>query len=212
MRLIVVLLLALSTLPLRAQDAPADFTALLQAHNAARSALGIAPLQWSAALADEAQQWAGLLQRESCALRYDPDPARREKTGQNLFRAFGSTPYEGYRRTSAEAAARWLREGEKYDHATHRCQPGLGSQCGAYLQMIWDTTTALGCGRARCERAEVWVCHYSPRGGQDDLKPYGNTPQQTPVAEPAPVLHCSAQGPTPAEQFSEAVGEKLAPP
>jgi hypothetical protein len=164
---------------------------------------------WSSDLAAEAQQWANQLVSENCQLRYDPDPQRRETTGQNLFRAYGNAPYAGTKRTPAEAAARWVREGQQYDHATHRCKPGLGSQCGAYLQVIWETTTALGCGLSRCDAAEVWVCHYTPRGGQDDLKPYGNAPQSSPVAETAPVQECGWQGPTPAEQFSDAVRERL---
>lgn len=201
------LLSLLAASPLQAAE-PARFGGMLSAHNAARSAVGVAPLAWSDALASEAQQWANQLAGEDCKLRYDPDPARRETTGQNLFRAYGSTPYPGYKRTPAEAAERWVREGQQYDHARHRCRDTLGSQCGAYLQVIWEKTTALGCGQARCAAAEVWVCHYAPRGGQDDLKPYGNLPQASVVAEPAPVQQCGWVGPTPAEQFTDAMIEK----
>lgn len=211
MRLLAVFLLALITLPIRAAETPTDFAGLVDAHNAARRAVGVAPLAWSGALASEAQEWANQLASENCKLRYDPDPKRRETTGQNLFRAYGNAPYQGYKRTSAEASDRWIREGQQYDHATHRCKPGLGSQCGAYLQVIWETTTALGCGRARCDAAEVWACHYAPRGGQEDLKPYGNQPQVSVVNEPAPVQQCGWLGPTPAQQFSDALSDKLPP-
>lgn len=195
-----------------AQHAPEDFAGLVNAHNQARRAVGVAPLAWSPALATEAQQWAEQLGREGCKLRYDPDPQRRETTGQNLFRAFGSAPYEGYKRTSEQASARWISEGERYNHSTHQCQPGLASECGAYLQVIWEATTAIGCGRARCETAEVWACHYAPRGGQEGLKPFGNPAQQSPAAAAAPpVQQCGWQGKTPADYFGEALQEQLSP-
>lgn len=212
MRITALLLLVLAALPLHADEVPADFAGLIESHNSARRAVGVAPLLWSNTLAADAQQWANQLASEDCRLRYDPDPTRRETTGQNLFRAYGSAPYEGYRRSSAEAAERWVREGEHYDHAVHRCQVGIGSQCGAYLQVIWEATTALGCARARCPAAEVWACHYTPRGGQDDLKPYGNAPQASPLAQTIPVQQCGWLGPTPAEQFGEALSNQLATP
>lgn len=211
MRLLV-LLLVFAALPLSADNEPADFTGMLSVHNTARSAVGVAPLQWSNALAAEAQQWADQLAGENCQLRYDPSPQRRETTGQNLYRSTGSTAYEGYKRSAADAAARWLREGQSYDHGSHQCKSGLGSQCGAYLQVIWDRTTALGCGRARCASGEVWACHYAPRGGQEGLKPYGNAPQAAPVSEAAPAQQCHWTGPTPAQQLGDALSEQFNAP
>jgi len=200
--------------PTRADEEPAGLRGMLAGHNAARQAVGVAPLAWSTALAAEAQQWANQLVSENCQLRYDPNDARRETTGQNLFRAYGAAPYEGYKRTAADAVARWVREGESYDHRSHRCLAGGGSECGPYLQMIWETTTTLGCAQARCPSAEVWVCHYTPRGGQEGLKPYGNVPAMSvaPAAAP-PVQECGWQGPFPdaAEAFSEALQERLPP-
>lgn len=207
--LLIPLCLLLGTQPATADTEPAHFSGMLATHNAARTALGLAALGWSDALASEAQSWADQLARENCQLRYDPNPIRRETTGQNLYRAYGSAPYEGSKRSAEEVAARWLREGSHYDHATHQCKPGLGSQCGAYLQAIWGTTTAMGCGFARCAAAEVWACHYTPRGGQDGLKPYGNLPQASPAPAVAPVQECSWQGPTPADQLSDALQERL---
>ena len=205
----IALLLALASCSVRADVVPTDFLGLLDEHNASRRAVGVAPLVWSAALAAEAQNWANQLSREDCKLRYDPDPQRRETTGQNLYRAFSGAPYQGYKRTSSEAAERWLREGSHYDHARHQCKQDVGSQCGAYLQVIWERTTAIGCGRARCETAEVWACHYAPRGGQEGLLPYGNQPQASLVAEPAPVQQCGWLGPTPGQQFSDEVERQL---
>ncbi len=212
MRLLALLLLIAVALPIRADDEPADFAGMLAAHNAARAQVGVAPLRWSNALALEATTWAKQLAGENCQLRYDPDSERRKTTGQNLYRNLGNTPYENYKRSATDAAARWVREGEQYEHTTQQCKSGLASQCGAYLQVIWDATTALGCGRARCATGEIWACHYAPRGGQDDRKPYGNAAQLSPVAEVVPVQQCYTLEPSKAQQLGDALDRTLNTP
>jgi pathogenesis-related protein 1 len=199
-RLIAVLMLALgSLLPgvLQAQAEPPGFEGMLGAHNGIRGAVNQPPLRWSAQAAAQAQSWADQLARENCAARYNPDMARREKYGENVFRATAGQPYQGYRRTPAQVVSRWNEEGRDYDHNLHQCRNQGGTQCGPYLQMIWGATEEVGCGRARCETAEVWVCNYTPRGLQDGVKPYGNPPAPPAVSEkPQEVmvgaLECSA--------------------
>lgn len=182
--------------PVSAAPEPADYAGLVAGHNALRAQVGVPPLAWSGDAARSAQAWADQLASEGCPLRYSSDMARRETTGENLLQAWGSTPYEGWKRTPAAVVERWSSEGLYYDHASHRCNAPQGRQCGQYLQMIWETTTAVGCGRARCETREVWVCHYTPRGNQEGLKPYGNPPP-APV-EPPEVLGCSIDDAMPA--------------
>ncbi|MDM4768870.1 CAP domain-containing protein [Solimonas sp. SE-A11] len=199
-RLIAALMLALgSLLPgvLQAQGEPPGFEGMLGAHNGIRGAVNQPPLRWSAQAAAQAQSWADQLARENCAARYNPDMTRREKYGENVFRATAGQPYQGYRRTPAQVVSRWNEEGRDYDHNLHQCRNQGGTQCGQYLQMIWGATEEVGCGRARCETAEVWVCNYTPRGLQDGVKPYGNPPAPPAVSEkPQEVmvgaLECSA--------------------
>lgn len=198
LRLAAALLLAAFTASVPAQAPstaePADYAGMLAVHNSTRAAVGVPPLRWSAEAAAQAQGWANQLARENCATRYNPDPQRRELYGENILRASASGPYQGFRRQPAEVAARWAEEGRLYDHATHRCRMSGGTQCGQYLQMIWETTEVVGCGRARCETGEVWVCNYTPRGLQEDLKPYGNPLPQAAAPEPVVIgaLECSA--------------------
>lgn len=194
------LLLALLALgsTAHAEPEPAEFAGLLTGHNALRAPLGLAPLGWSSANAASAQAWAAQLAAQGCALRYSSDPARRETTGENLLKAWSTTAYDGYKRTPAAVVERWSSEGLYYNHAQHRCQAPQGRQCGQYLQMIWETTTELGCGRARCADGEIWVCHYTPRGNQEGVKPYGNPPPQ-PVAPPE-VFGCSIDDAMPGPQ------------
>lgn len=195
----------LLVLPARAQIAPlpaepssgepAEFAGMLAGHNRLRTGLGLPPLRWSAAAQAQAQGWANQLARENCALRYNPDDARRERYGENLYKAYSGQPYEGYRRTVADVLQRWEDEGRHYDHQRHVCSATSGPRCAQYLQMIWETTTDLGCGRARCATGEVWVCNYTPRGGQEGLKPYGNPPPPPPEAAECPLPPRAYEGP-----------------
>ncbi len=175
---------------------PAEFAGIVAAHNQARSPLGLRPLRWSDEAAGVAQGWANTLATQSCRAAYNPDPERRERYGENILRSSSSAPYQGWLRTPAEVVSRWQAEGEKYDHSAHQCRDRSGTQCGQYLQMIWEQTEVVGCGRARCESAEVWVCNYTPRGLQEGLKPYGNPPPPLPEPEvEVSALECRAVGP-----------------
>lgn len=177
-------------------DEPPMFRGMVDAHNAVRGPLGIAPLRWSPLAARQAQVWADQLAAEGCAARYNPDPLRRELYGENVLRAFSAQPYEGALRQPAEVVARWAAEGADYDHQAHHCRLSTGTRCGQYLAVIWGRTEVVGCGFARCPSAEVWVCNYTPRGGQAGERPFGDPVARVvatrPVASatPAPPQMC----------------------
>jgi hypothetical protein len=53
--------------------------------------------------------------------------------------------------------------------------------CGHYTQIVWKTTTRLGCGVALCDQNspfmgfpkwEFWVCNYAPPGNYNGQRPY----------------------------------------
>lgn len=192
LRTLLAALLLLSCLPAGAAGEPPGFEGVVDAHNALRREVGVPPLRWSEAGARQAQGWAEQLAREHCVARYNPDETRRREWGENILRVTAAAPYEGFRRRAPEVVARWAAEGRQYDHRQHRCLQTGGTQCGQYLQMIWETTEEVGCGRARCESGEVWVCNYAPRGLQEDLKPYGNPPPEPPAPVTIGPLECSA--------------------
>jgi len=89
----------------------------------------------------------------------------------------------------------WLKESTKFHAGTFPdvCD-GDWSQCAHYTQMIWPTTTNVGCGLAPGGGFNWLVCRYSP-GGNKDGKPVGQAPVLaannvvTTVEKPKPVRY-----------------------
>jgi hypothetical protein len=92
--------------------------------------------------------------------------------GENVFSYWRGGAYEGWRKTPEYVVDRWTSEGQWYDHETNTCNAPKGSVCGHFTQVISTYTTHVGCGRARCKSAEVWVCNYAPPGNYKGVPPY----------------------------------------
>jgi uncharacterized protein YkwD len=135
-----------------AARAAADQKALLDAHNVARAKHCLAPLSWSVEAALAAQKWANLCKREADnSFMHDPD---NEKFGENLAWGGGLG--------AAESVGLWYEEIKDYDFKApvFTEQP----QVGHLTQMLWRTTTHVGCAMALCGGENYWVCRYSPPG------------------------------------------------
>lgn len=149
---------------------------LLDQHNSVRRAehAGLPDLTWSNELAAFAQTWATHLANDNnCGLTHRSGSERQlggATTGENLFAGWVSSAYSGYRWSAADVIASWSGEKADYDFATKSC--AAGKACGHYTQIVWKTTTAVGCGRARCAQGEVWVCNYLPAGNYVGQNPY----------------------------------------
>jgi pathogenesis-related protein 1 len=132
---------------------------LRAAHDQARTAVGVGALTWSTEIAAHAQAWANQLAANNCQLAHRPN----NKYGENLY-------WSSHSATAAQVVATWVGESTHYDPATHTCAPG--QICGHYTQVVWSKSTRLGCGRATCGTAEVWVCDYDPRGNYNGQAPF----------------------------------------
>jgi pathogenesis-related protein 1 len=133
---------------------------ILAAHNAWRKKVRVPPLQWSSSLARFAQQWADTLQGQGC----NPEHRPANKYGENIEWAGGQNL------TPEKVVELWGREEASYNYVANSCQ--AGKNCLHYTQLVWRSTTAVGCGVARCSNSEVWVCNYAPPGNWVGKKPY----------------------------------------
>ena len=144
----------------------------VMAHNHGRNAEKIPALHWSSALADIAQDYADTLKtREACELRH----SKSSDLGENLFWASPIISSEGgskvQRLTPTHVIDDWGSEKNDYRYSTNTCF--VGKMCGHYTQIVWESTTEVGCGKAICpDKSQVWVCNYKPAGNFVGQKPY----------------------------------------
>jgi pathogenesis-related protein 1 len=152
-----------------------DTESVIAVHNKWRAEVGVSEkLRYSPELAVSAQAWADNLKRTNhCQMRHSKPDGRY---GENLFWASALTWSDGRRELQKVSARKvvdsWGSEREDYDYAKNDCTPG--KMCGHYTQMVWRTTTVVGCAMAVCEdtQEQVWVCQYQPAGNWVGRKPY----------------------------------------
>lgn len=151
---------------------PAGIDQMLTAHNAARQAVGVPDLTWSAELAAYAQDWANQLMGAGGNLRHrSPAEQTLQNVGENLSGS-QATSAGGALQHADRVVTAWVAEQADYDYASNSC--AAGQVCGHYTQVVWRDTTEVGCGVARNADAtrEVWVCSYAPVGNYVGERPY----------------------------------------
>jgi hypothetical protein len=163
------------------QVSAADQEAIMNLHNQYRAAVGVAPLTWDDQLASDAQKWAddlvqrgGGLAHDNPADPNDPDTGNAKGEGENL--AGGES--------AATAPTQWFSEKSKFDAATNKSGFGASNpdwfNWGHYTQMVWSTTTKIGCGTAPGPKWQITSCRYSPPGNFDGQLPYPGAGQVSP--------------------------------
>lgn len=149
-----------------------DRCAFLNAHNQVRASATPTPspalptMIYSATLETAANTWA-----EKCNFTYDPALGAM---GQNVFASNAAT-------TAANVITRWAAQASDYTYSTNTC--ASGKVCGNYTQLVWRTTTEVGCAMKTCSTGSpfgtanggTWyfaVCNYNPGGNFIGLSPY----------------------------------------
>ncbi|KAK6916274.1 CAP domain, partial [Dillenia turbinata] len=131
-----------------AQNSPDDY---VREHNNARSNVSVPCLQWNDTLAEYAQSYANN-RTGDCILRHS-----NTDYGENLFIGTG----RNY--TGVDAVDAWVPEEQNYDYSTNTC--AQGAVCGHYTQVVWNTTTSIGCARVTCNNGSIFItCNYYPAG------------------------------------------------
>jgi Cysteine-rich secretory protein family len=175
-------------------DATAQNT-ILTMHNQERTAVRVPQVTWSDSLATDAQNWANYI--VSLNLRWDicydqvqdprglqcpPHVPRAQANGQGENLAWG------YNTPLATHVQGWANEKRNYVPGTPIAQDlGYPNWYGHYTQMVWQSTTQIGCGIAKqtigANTWDVLVCRYSPGGNWTGELPYNPQPPAAAMGE-----------------------------
>ncbi|KAJ1403693.1 Ves allergen [Sesbania bispinosa] len=154
--LLCILGLALMAHVVQAQDSATDF---LNAHNAARSKVGVPPLAWNESVAAFAKNYADQRKGDCQLIHSGPSYGY----GENLA---GNTAD----RSGVNAVMSWVGEKANYDYNSNSC---VGGECRHYTQVVWKNSTSLGCAKVRCNNGGTFIgCNYYPPGNWPGQRPY----------------------------------------
>ena len=133
---------------------------MMAGHNRARAAYRVPPLAWDDHLAADAAVYARRL-AATRRFEHDPQPGRRIKQGENLWMGTRSAyPY-------GTMIGHWVEEGANYRAGRfpdRSSRTGRWWEVGHYTQIIWPTTTHVGCATASSRKDDYLVCRYLPAG------------------------------------------------
>ena len=156
-----------ATVPSANWPAPADRdqallrSSVLSLHNKARHDFGVAPVQWNDELAAGALAHAQHM-AASGIYGHDRTPGRRKKSGENLWRGQrGLFAYDVMVQVMVDEA-RLFQPGAFPANS----RTGNWSDVAHYTQIVWPTTTHVGCALASSATTDYFVCRYSPTGNK----------------------------------------------
>ena len=139
-------------------------TTALNAHNDARAEFGVAPVTWSEPLAAEAMGHAHYMARTGI-YGHDQTPGRRKKQGENLWRGQrGVFSYDIMVGLMVDEV-KLFRPGVFPDNSIN----GDWHKVAHYTQIVWPSTTEVGCALASSATTDYFVCRYAPTGNKDGL-------------------------------------------
>jgi hypothetical protein len=136
---------------------------LLAAHNKARTEVGVAPLTWDPALARDAATWAQELARLG-VMRHAQGIAQGENLWQGTRSAF----------SPEQMVKGWVDEKQYFRDGVfpNVSTTGSWSDVGHYTQVVWASTTHVGCAIASSNASDTLVCRYSPPGNFMGRRPF----------------------------------------
>ena len=149
----------------------------LRIHNAARAKFGVQPIRWSDQLAVGAMAHAQYMAATG-VYGHDKTPGRRKVAGENLWRGQrGTFDYDTMMNLMVEEE-RYFRPGSFPNNST---TPDWES-VAHYTQIVWPTTTEVGCALASSATMDYFVCRYAPTGNKDGFYLVAGGKQPDPLA------------------------------
>ncbi len=147
---------------------PTGLVGTTDAHNAERALAGVPPLTWDPALAAIASAWVMRCVDTAAPIGLvDHNPTR----GQGYPESVGENIYGSSGQASGTAAVQlWVAEKASYNYQANTCN----GVCGHYTQVVWRTTTKVGCALHTCpglQYGSTVVCNYAPAGNSGG-RPY----------------------------------------
>ncbi|KAI8910693.1 CAP domain-containing protein [Powellomyces hirtus] len=141
------------------------FSDCLNTHNRVRRQDGKRALVWDSALQQSAQRWANIL--ASRTTNNGGLPMEHSQSGENLYakRSNGAA-------SCSDATNMWYAEKPYYPPGSPIRDDAQFHKYGHYTQVVWGTTTKLGCAVANKSHngpngaftSSYVVCHYNPPG------------------------------------------------
>ena len=131
---------------------------LLAVHNQERRRLGIRPLAWDPSLAAAAASYSAVLAGRGL-LAHSP-AGRRPGQLENLWMGTrGAFSLE-------DMVGSWVAERSRYRPGVFPAvsRTGRWNDVAHYTQLIWPSTTHVGCAVQRAAQWDYLVCRYSPPG------------------------------------------------
>ena len=138
---------------------------VLASHNRERLDLGLEPLSWNPALAQSARQWADYLASTG---RFEHAPDNHDAPqGENIWAGT-----RGYFAPEAMVDA-WIREKRFFQPGVFpdNSTTGRVDDVGHYTQVIWRSTTEVGCAKAASATEDILVCRYAEAGNYRGERP-----------------------------------------
>ncbi len=143
---------------------PDFISAVLKQHNTYRSALQLPALTWSPALAQDALAWGKHL---ASIDKGEHDQSVRGKEGENLW--WGTAGAFSY----PDMVSMWGNEQKDFKYGIYPdVAKSRGAAVGHYTQLVWKTTTYVGCALVSNGNNDYLVCRYSPPGNEYGKAPY----------------------------------------
>jgi hypothetical protein len=141
---------------------------LLAAQNRERDAAGLPLLKWDDRLARSSLAWAEHLKRIGTLVHYESDPKDPDPEGENLWAGT-----RGYYSPEAMVGL-WIAEKKHFKQGTfpRNSKTGRVDDVAHYTQVMWRSTSHVGCAVTQNRKEEFLVCRYSEGGNVIGEQPF----------------------------------------